>query len=197
MSVIELSGGARVQSDACASLVLRDPAGLEEVEVIFVNPHPELDRHRNLRRRCYRGSDNRFEQSRFGRNGRTAPFAGHLADRAAEIEVEVVHTAFTDKTAHRFADILRVDAVDLEAPWPFVGPEIGQLEGFLAALDQGAGGDHLADIEPRAKTAAQGPEGIVCDPGHRRQDNRWRDLNRPDADALRNCHRSLKRKTPR
>src|SRR3712207_7153187 len=43
---------------------------------------------------------------------------------------------------------------------------------LLVPLHQRAGGDHLADVEPRAELAAQRPERRVGDAGHRREQDR-------------------------
>ena len=173
MAVIELGGGARVKGDARAPLVLRNPAGIEEVEVFIIDSHPELDRHRDLAGRLDRSPDDRLQQPRFRRNGGAAAFTGHLADRTPEVEIEVVDAAFIHETAYRLADIERIDAVKLEAARALGGAEVGQLEGLLAALNQRPGGDHFADVEPSPEAAAQRAKWIVRDPCHRREDHRW------------------------
>ncbi|MBG9885415.1 hypothetical protein ABE10_02205, partial [Bacillus toyonensis] len=49
------------------------------------------------------------------------------------------------------------------------------------ALDERAGGDHLADVEPRAVLAAQAPERGVGDPRHRGEHHRRIEPDRTDA----------------
>jgi hypothetical protein len=103
-------------------------------------------------------------------------------------EVEVVDPPLVDETPHRLTDKVRINSVELEAAWAFVGSEVRQLEGLFATLDKRSGSDHLADIQPGPESAAECPKGVIGDAGHRRQDNRRRNLDRPDMDGWGSHH---------
>ena len=50
----------------------------------------------------------------FERNGRAAALARDLADRAAEVHVDVVDAVLAHEHAYRLADVVRIDAVELQ-----------------------------------------------------------------------------------
>ena len=60
------------------------------------------------------------------------------------------------------------------------GPNAASCPALVAALDQAAGGDHLAHVQPGAVAAAQRAERGVGDARHRRQHHRRRHLERTD-----------------
>ena len=72
----------------------------------------------------------------------------------------------------RLADVDRVGAVELHAAYGLGLVEDEHVLGVLVALDQAAGGDHLADVETCTLLGAQTPEGGVRDTGHRREHHR-------------------------
>ena len=117
LAVVELRRGARVQGDGGAALVLGDPAGLEEGEQVVVDALAELDRDGDVRRPSARPPLTML-RSRFGFRGRAAPppLRRDLADRAAEVHVDVVDPALADQHAHGFAHVVGIDAVELEGP---------------------------------------------------------------------------------
>src|SRR4029078_7752028 len=97
--------------------------------------------------------------ARLDRDGRAPALAGDLADGGDEGHVDVVAAAFSDKHAHRLADVIRIDAVELEAARRLLGPEARHQHGLAVAFDEGASGDHLAHIETRPVTSAEGSRG--------------------------------------
>src|SRR5690606_38144341 len=79
------------------------------------------------------------------------------------------------------AHVVRVDAVELEAPRRLVGAEVGELERLLAALGERPRRDHLTHVEPGAEAFAQLAEWPVGDAGHRGEDDRRRDAELSEA----------------
>ena len=120
--------------------------------------------------------------SRRGRTGTAdaAAVAGDLADRAAEVQVDVVDAGLGDQPLDRSGHRGRIGAVELDRPGRLVGVEGGQLPALGATLGQAASVDHLADVEPGPEPAAQAPEGGVGDARHRRQHHRRPHLERTD-----------------
>ena len=123
------------------------------------------------------------EQHPAPRQRRAAALAGHLGHRAAEVEVDVarVGEVLVDQHLDRPADGRRVDAVELDGERVLlVGGRADHPQRLRVALDQRAGGDHLADVEAGAELAAQRPERRVGDAGHRREHHGGVDGERPE-----------------
>ena len=77
----------------------------------------------------------------------------------------------------------RVHAVELHRPDPLPRVELQHAQGLGVPLDQPAGGDHLADVEPGALLPAELPVRRVGDPGHRREHHRGRHLERTQSEG--------------
>ena len=115
-----------------------------------VGAHPQLHRDRHARRRVPRPRQDRAEQPAVHRERGTAAEPGHLGDRAAEVEVDVIDAPSCDQPAHRVGGDVGVDGVELHAADRIVLGEGGHGEGLRVALDEGARRDHLAHVEPGA-----------------------------------------------
>ena len=134
--------------------------------------------------RRHRRAHDVAQQAAVHRERRPAALAGDLAHRAAEVHVDVVDAALVDQEAHRLANVVRVDAVELHDRVASEPSKRSMAQGACVALDQRAGGDHLAHVEPGAEAAAHAAERRVGDPGHRRQHDRRADRERPDAQRV-------------
>src|SRR4030095_8426943 len=106
-----------------------------------------------------------------------------LAHRAAEVQVEVVDAVLADHEPHRLADVVRIDAVELQAARRLLVAEAREEERLAVALDERPRGDHLAHVEPGPEAPAERPEGRVRDPGHGREDDGRPHPKRADADG--------------
>ena len=125
------------------------------------------------------------EQGPLPRQRSPAALAGHLGDRAAEVEVDVVHAVLRAEDLGRLADVRRVGAVELHRADRLLLVEDQHLPGGGVTLDEAAAGDHLADVEARALLAAQPAVRRVGDAGHRCEHHRGRDLQRPQSQGRR------------
>ena len=139
--------------------------------MVVVDAEPELDGYRHPSSAFDRRPDNRCEEARLGRDRSPAALAGHLAHRASEVEVEVINLAFSDEAANSFADIVGINAVELEAAGRLAGSEIGELQRLCPPLHQRSCGDHLADKKTGAKPSAQCAEWKVGHSGHWGEDD--------------------------
>ena len=99
---VELGRGAGVQRDGGRTLVLGHPAGVEVGEQLVVDAQAHLDGDRD-RHRPPATAAPMIEASRRGRTGHggATAVAGHLADRAAEVEVDVVDPALAHQARAR------------------------------------------------------------------------------------------------
>ena len=115
---VGLRDGPAVQRDRRAAGLLGDPAGVEVGQVVLVDALAGLHRHRHVVRR--RGGDRRLEdpaeQTALPRQRSPAALAGHLGDRAAEVEVDVLDAVLGAQDLGRLADVDRVGAVELDRP---------------------------------------------------------------------------------
>src|SRR5690606_39358848 len=75
-----------------------------------------LDRHRHLPGGPHGGGHDVPEQRPADGQGGAAALAGHLGDRAAEVEVDVVGAGLGDEVADGLADGPRLGAVELDRP---------------------------------------------------------------------------------
>merc|ERR1711960_21986 len=111
-----LCGRPRVERNGGAALFFGNAPGIPPGGPALVDPDAKLHRHRYVARRTDGGPDDASEQVRLERHGGASPTAGHLAHRAAEVQVEVVHPAFTDEPASGLARVVGIHAVELETP---------------------------------------------------------------------------------
>ncbi len=169
-----------MEGDRGHATILGDATGVEVGEMLIVDSNPEFHRDRDRTCRFDRGGDHVSIEVALERQGPTSAVAGDLADRTAEVQVDVIDPAFADQLADGLADIDRLDPGQLKAPRGLVGGEAGQLVGLCAALAHGSGRNHLADIQTGPKVATQPPKRGVCNPGHRGQHHRDIDRHRAD-----------------
>ena len=120
------------------------------------------------------------EQPALPRQRAAAALAGHLGDRAAEVEVDVRDAVLRAEDLGGLADVDRVGAVELDRADRLQLVEDEHVLGVLVALDQPAAGDHLADVEAGALLGAQPAVGGVGDAGHRREHHGGVDVQRPE-----------------
>ena len=83
----------------------------------------------------------------------------------------MVDAVFGDQGLHGFAHVFGVDSIELQTSGRFLGAEFRQLHGLGVLFDQGAGGDHFADVEPGAELPADRTERVVGDSRHGSQDH--------------------------
>ena len=180
---VGLLDGAAVQRDRRDARLLGDAAGVEVGEVLVVEALAGLHRHGHVVRRG--GRDRRLEdvgeQAALPRQRATAALAGHLGDRAAEVEVDVCDAVLLAQDLHGPADVVWVGAVELDGTDGLELVEDQHLARRLVALDEAARGDHLADVESGPLLRAEPAVGRVGDPGHRREDHGGVDGDRPAA----------------
>src|SRR5207342_2065004 len=103
--------------------------------------------------------------------------------RATEVQVEVVDPALPHQEPDRLSHVVGIDPVELQAARRLLRAEAREEERLAIALDERAGGDHLADVEPGPEAATQGAEGRVRDPGHGGEDDGRPDLEGADDDG--------------
>ena len=65
------------------------------------------------------------------RNGGATAASRHLSDGAAKVHVQMVDAILVDQLPHRFADVVRIDAVELQAAWAFVRVELREPHRLL------------------------------------------------------------------
>ncbi len=95
--------------------VLGDSAGVDMGEVVVVDSHPELHRHRHaLSGGVDHGADDPLEQGSAERQRRTPAVTGDLGDRAAEVQVDVVDVLALDEDLHGLGEIGGIGAVQLQ-----------------------------------------------------------------------------------
>lgn len=116
-SGVVLRRGTGVQGYCGNPGILCLPGGVEEGDVVLVDPHPHLDRHRDIR-----GAgrlDGRFEdlaeQLVLPRQGRSPAAAGDLGNRATEVEIDVVGVVFFHEHPHCCVHRRRIHSVQLDA----------------------------------------------------------------------------------
>jgi hypothetical protein len=153
--------------------------------VVLVDALAGLHRHRHVVRR--RGGHRRLQdaaqQTALPRQGAAAALAGHLGDRAAEVEVDVPHAVLGAEDLCRLADVDRVRAVELHRAHRLELVEDQHPERDRVPLDDAAAGDHLADVEPGTLLGAQPAVRRVGDARHRREHHRGGDMQRPQVEA--------------
>jgi hypothetical protein len=172
-----------VEGDGCRSGVDGGPGGVEVREVLGVDAHPQLDRHRDGTGSFDGRGDDVSEQPTLERERGTAAMAGHLGNRAPEVQVDVVDPPLPGEQLGCGAQRPGLDAVELDRAGVLVVGEAGELVGLVVPFDEGPRPDHLADIEAATESPAEGPERGVRDPRHRRQDHRGAHVQRTDTKA--------------
>ena len=182
---VPLRGRARVQGDRRDPGVGGPARGVEVGVPLVVDADAHLHGDRPpVGVRHGRTHDRREQPSLVRQRGASAA-ARDLGDRAAEVHVDVVGEVALDDHPHRASHRHGVDAVELKRPRVLVGVEGDHLERQRVALDEPAGGDHLADVEAFALLAAQPSEAGVGDARHRRQHDRRGGRVRPDGERAR------------
>ncbi len=177
---VELGYCSSVQSHCGHSAVLGDSAGVKVGDVVVIQAHSHLDRHRDRPGGLHRRRHHRFEQAAFVWQCSSASVAGDFAHGASEVQVEMVYAVLADEALNRSLHVVGVDAGQLEAPWRFVGGEAGQMIGLGVAFAQCPGRDHLAHIQSGTEPATQATERGVGHPGHGGQHDGNGDVDRPD-----------------
>jgi hypothetical protein len=106
---VVLDRGAPVQGDCGTPCLLRDPAGLQVGEVVVVDALAGLHRDRDpvWLGRLDRTGEDLAQQPALPGQRCAAALAGHLRDRAAEVQVDVVDAVVTGEDLDRLADIDR------------------------------------------------------------------------------------------
>jgi hypothetical protein len=131
----------------------------------------------------HRCANDPTQQPGLERYRRTPAPPRHLGHRTPKVEVDVVDAVLADQPGHGLTQVAGVDAVELKAAGPLVGREVGEPVRSRAALDESAGGDHLAYTQPGSETPAERSEGSVGDPRHGSQDDRGRDTDRTEGEC--------------
>ena len=153
---------------------------------------------RDVARGAGGAGDDVAEQLQLPRQRRSAALARDLGHGAAEVQVDVVGAVLVDEHAHRVLDGRRVDAVELDRARRLGLVVRDEAHRRGVALDEGAGRDHLAHVQPGAVFAAEPAEGGVRDARHRREHDRRIELDGPDAQsAVRERGRSSPVHSPR
>ena len=156
-------------------------ARLEVGVVVVVDADPVFDGHRDVGAfgAAHRRADDLAEQLPLVGQRRAAAATGDLGHRAAEVHVDVVGEPLVGDHLHRRVRGGRVDGVELQRARRLVGGERRHVHGDRMPLDEGAGGHHLADVEPAdgadaglLEFAAQRAEGDVRHAGHGCQHHR-------------------------
>ena len=106
---------------------------------------------------AHRRGDDGSQETRAGRQRGTAAVARDLADRTAEVQVDVLGAVVADEEADGLADGARIGAVELDAARRLVGAEPGQLARSVVALDETPGRHHLADVQAGARGRGTSP----------------------------------------
>ena len=94
------------------------------------------------------GEDRRQQVALPGQR-RPAALARHLGHRTAEVQIDVVGQILLHQDPHRGAHRGRIDPVELDGAHPLGRVGAHHRQGALIALHQGAGGDHLRDVQAR------------------------------------------------
>ncbi len=92
---IVIECGTRVKGDRGGSLGFRDPTGVQVGQVIVIDTHAELHRHRHAASRFRirgtdSGTDHPGQQLPLVGQSRTASIAGDLRGRATEVHVQMI-----------------------------------------------------------------------------------------------------------
>ena len=154
-----------------------------------VDPDAELHGHRDVRALggAHRRGDDLAEQPPLERQRGTAAAPGDLGHRAAEVHVDVVGQPLVSDHFRGGEGGVRVDGVELQRARRLVRRERRHVHGDGMALDERAGGHHLAHVEPADRPgpgelefAAQRAECDVGHAGHRGQHDGAPQLDRPD-----------------
>ena len=164
-------------ADRDRKLRYEPPSSIVEREKLVIDTEAELDRdgHPGGLGSTYCRTDNTSQKARSEGQGGPSALASDFAHRAAEIHVDVIDSALTHKSLHRLSDIIRIDAIELQAARAFLRPKIGQLECFLYAIDQGACRDHFRDIKSCTELSTQRSKRVVCHTRHGGEHNGRRD----------------------
>ena len=127
--------------------------------MLLVDAQTHLHGHRHLPRPpdgansgltgAHRLGEDRRQQVSLPRQRRPTALAGHLGDRAAEVQVDVVGQILLHQDPHRGPHRGRIDPVELDGTHPLGRIGAHHRQSALVALHQGAGGDHLRDVQAR------------------------------------------------
>jgi hypothetical protein len=178
---VELARCAGVERDGCSAGILGRASGIEEREVVRVDALAHLDGQRQWARCLDRLIDDVGEEPRLPRQRCSSALAGDLRDGASEVQVDVVGVILGDDDAHGFGDGRRIDAVELDRAGRLGLVMADEAHRRVVALDEGARGDHLADVEAGAVLTAEPPERRVRDACHGCEDDRHVEFDRADA----------------
>ena len=127
--------------------------------MLLVDPQAHLHGHRHLPRPpggatgrlagAHRLGEDGCEQVSLPRQRRPTALARHLGHRATEVQVNVVGQVLLDQDPHSGPHCGRIDPVELDGAHPLGRVGAHHRQGALVALHQGAGGDHLRDVQAR------------------------------------------------
>ena len=169
---IHLQRRAGVQRHPCHAGICGDPGSVTVGQVVLVDAHPHLHRHRPAIGIGHSCTHDLLEQVQLpGQRGTTAA-PRHLRNWAPHVEVDVVGHILLGHDPRRLRHNARVHPVQLDGARGLLRAEGAHGQGRLVTLQQGSGRDHLAYVEPGSVLTAQRAESTVRDPGHRCQDDR-------------------------
>ena len=151
--------------------------------MVDVDALAHLDGERDVAGGADGARDDVAEQLLLPRQRRSPALARDLGHGAAEVEVDVVGAVLRDEHPHRLGDGGGVDAVQLDRARRLGLVVRDEAHRRGVPLDESAGRDHLAHVQPRAVLAAQPPEGGVGDARHGSQDDGRVELDGPDAQS--------------
>ena len=164
--------------------LLGDPSRVQVGQVVLVDALAGLHRHRHVvrRRRRDRRVEDRASRSRFHGSAPPPPLRVTLGTGQPKFRSTCAHAVLLAEDPRGRADVRRVGAVELDRPDVLAAGRRPASPGDLVPLDQPAGGDHLADVEPGALLTAQPAVGRVGDAGHRSEHDRGLDDEGPQGE---------------
>jgi len=91
-------------------------AGVQERQVLLIDALARLHRHRDAVRLggLHRGKQDLAQQRGFPRQRCSAALSRDFRDRTTEVQVDVCHPMVAAQDRHRFTDVARIDAVELD-----------------------------------------------------------------------------------
>jgi hypothetical protein len=157
-----------MERDCCTTGFLSDPTGIQERLMIMVDAHPGLHGHRHAvpRGREDGGGQDHPKPVAFVRQCCSPTFASDLGDWATKVQVDMINAVFGAQDFGRARHDRRIDAVQLDGPYPLPWVELQHRERLAVPLDDPTRSDHLADVQARTLLAAQLTKRRIRDARH-------------------------------
>ena len=164
-AVIELGGGASMEGDGVHALLLGNATGFPPGEMILVDPEADLDAEVLLGRTPPKSGEEALESALLVREGGASSRGGQLADRTAQVEVQVLDPLVGQDPGSLLQD-LGLLGEELQGLGVLVGEKGSEVEGLFVVLQNPTSGNHLAHVEGLTKGPAKGPVRSVGHSGH-------------------------------